>query len=82
MINKKIFFDCELVKWPLICRDLYQRRWMGVADATSDRWKQTFSAVRASGGCPGNDIRRTINVNRQNFFYFILIYFRGDQFDQ
>ena len=27
----------------------------GGPDATSDRWKQPFSAVRASGGCPGND---------------------------
>ena len=24
-------------------------------DATSDLWKQPFSAVRASGGHPGND---------------------------
>ena len=23
-------------------------------DATTDRWKQPFSAVRGSGGCPGN----------------------------
>ena len=40
----------------LICRDLYQHRWMGGPDATSDLWKQPFSAVRASGGYPGNDI--------------------------
>ena len=55
MINeKKEFFDCELVEWPLICRDLYQHRWMGGPDATSDRWKQSSSAVRVSGGYPGN----------------------------
>ena len=28
----------------------------GGPDATTDRWKQPFSAVRASGGCPGNDM--------------------------
>ena len=28
MINEKI--NCELVEWPLICRDLYEHRWMGV----------------------------------------------------
>ena len=26
----KIFFDRELVEWPLICSDLYQHRWVGV----------------------------------------------------
>ena len=51
---KKNFFDCELVEWPLICRDLYQHMWMGGPDATPDLWKQPFSAVRASGGYPGN----------------------------
>ena len=28
---------------------------MGGPDATSDRWKQSSSAVRVSGGYPGND---------------------------
>ena len=28
----------------------------GGPDATPDLWKQPFSAVRASGGYPGNDI--------------------------
>ena len=28
MINEKKKFDCELVEWPLICRDLYQHMWM------------------------------------------------------
>ena len=51
---KKKNFDCELVEWPLICRDLYQHMWMGGPDATPDLWKQPFSAVRASGGYPGN----------------------------
>ena len=55
-LTNKIFFDCELVEWPLICRDLYQHIWMGGPDATSDPWKQPFSAVRASGGCPGNGL--------------------------
>ena len=54
MNNEKKNFDCELVEWPLICRDLYQHRWMGGPDATPDLWKQPFSAVRASGGYSGN----------------------------
>ena len=54
MINEKKNFDCELVEWPLICRDLYQHRWMGGPDANTDRLKQSISAVRASGGFPGN----------------------------
>ena len=29
----------------------------GGPDATTDHWKQPFSAVRASGGCPGNENR-------------------------
>ena len=28
----------------------------GGPDATTDRWKQPFSAVRVSGACPGNAI--------------------------
>ena len=75
---KKYIFDCELVEWPLICRDLYQHRWMGGPDATSDLWKQPFSAVRASGGYPGNakqlwntnlvwGISRTWTVHFQHF---------------
>ena len=55
MINEKNKFLTELVEWPLICRDLYLHMWMGVPDATSHCWKQSFSAVRVSGGCPGND---------------------------
>ena len=55
--EKNIFFYCELAEWPLICRDLYQHRWMGDPDATPDLWKQPFSAVRASGGYPGNVVR-------------------------
>ena len=54
MINEKKNFDCELVEWPLICRDLYQHRRKGGADANTDRLKQSISAVRASGGFPGN----------------------------
>ena len=55
-LTKKKNFDCELVEWPLICRDLYQHRWMGGPDATPNLWKQLFSAVRASGGYPGNEM--------------------------
>ena len=56
MINKKkIFFDWELVEWAVICRDLYQHRWMWGPDANTDRLKQSITAVRASGGFPGND---------------------------
>ena len=29
----------------------------GGSDATTDQWQQPFSAVRASEGCPGNDLR-------------------------
>ena len=32
-LMKKYILDCELVGWPLICRDLYQHRWMGGPDA-------------------------------------------------
>ena len=68
-LMKKKIFDCELVEWPLICRDLYQHRWMGGPDATPDLWKQPFSAVRASGGYPGNgnnwfEITVYFSVNR------------------
>ena len=28
MVNEK-YFDWELIEWAVICRDLYQYRWMG-----------------------------------------------------
>ena len=37
-------------------------RWMGGPDATSGFWKQPFSAVRALGGYPGNELDITIHV--------------------
>ena len=58
MINeKKNFFDCELLSG-LLSAEIFisTGEWGGGPDATSDRWKQPFSAVRASGGCPGNDL--------------------------
>ena len=48
LMKKKI--DCELVEWPLICRDLCQHS----PEANTDRLKQSISAVRASGGLSGN----------------------------
>ena len=42
MKKKKNIFDCELVEWPLICRDLYQHRWMGGPDATPDAKNSHF----------------------------------------
>ena len=57
MINEKKF-DWELVEWTVICWDLYQHMWMGGPVANSDRGKQS-SAVRASGGFPGNGVNVT-----------------------
>ena len=70
MNNEKNEFLTELVEWPLICRDLYQHRWMEGPDATPYLWKQPFSAVRASGGYPGNadfwclwDLTRSLEIS-------------------
>ena len=52
MVNEKN--DCTLVEWAVICRDLHQHRWMGGQYANTDRGKQSISAVRVSGGFPGN----------------------------
>ena len=54
--------DWELVEWVVICRDLYQHRWMGGSDANSDRLKQSISAVRTSGGFPGNVFRVKVEM--------------------
>ena len=57
MINEKIICDCE----PLDLQRSLSVPVNGGPDATTDRWKQPFSAVRASGVCPGNvEIRQYI----------------------
>ena len=43
---------------------------MGGPDATPNLWKQLFSAVRASGGYPGNDKRQTGAVHWPLVVYF------------
>ena len=45
---------------------------MGGPDATTDRWKQSSSAVRVSGGCPGNDI--SYHLPKLKSWYEALIY--------
>ena len=87
--GKNIFWLGAGFKCAVICRYLYQHRWMGGPDANTDRLKQSISAVRASGGFPGNAkwppfCGLYLEIHFLNDVYYILIwlYFRFQNFSQ
>ena len=57
MINeKKIFLTVSWLSGLLSAEIFISTGEWGGPDATPNLWKQLFSAVRASGGYPGNDV--------------------------
>ena len=65
MINeKKKFLTVSWLSGLLAEIFISTDRWMGGPDATTDRWKQSSSAVRVSGGCPGNVMWMQIDQGR------------------
>ena len=61
MINKKIFFFTMSWLSGLLSAETFISTGEWGPDATTDRWKQSSSVVRVSGGCPGNEYDPTNN---------------------